>query len=282
MDGTGRLLIMCSDQTGIVAKTAYFFSQRKINISDCDQHVCDGLFFMRLVFEISDEKQTIENIRQDFSDEIAAPLAMTWKIFDAHHKKSMAILVSKPDHGLLELFWRWKKGELNGNIHCVISNHEDLRHTVEHFEIPFHHISSENKQQSEAAILELTQGKVDVLILARYMQILSENFIRHYPDNIINIHHSFLPAFKGADPYKQAHDYGVKIIGATAHFVTATLDAGPIIEQDVTQVNHRHNIEDLRTLGRDLERRVLARAVKWFLDDKIIINGNKTLVFNQP
>lgn len=195
--------------------------------------------------------------------------------------KKVGILVSKVDHALLELLWRHARGSLPCEITHVISNHEDLRESVENFGIPFTviKVTKDNKAEAYAQIDEMMQGN-DLLVLARYMQILSEDFVAKWEMKIINIHHSFLPAFVGANPYKQAYEKGVKLIGATAHYVTADLDQGPIIEQDVERVSHDYNVEQLRELGEDVERNVLARAVKWHLEDRIIVDGNKTVVLN--
>jgi formyltetrahydrofolate deformylase len=193
----------------------------------------------------------------------------------------MAILVSRQDHAMLDLLWRWKRGRMPAEITMVISNHEDLREAVETFGVPFHYVevAAEQKSEAESRIRELVADQADLLVLARYMQILSPDFVGLHPNRIINIHHSFLPAFIGASPYRQAYDRGVKIIGATAHYVTPDLDAGPIIEQSVVRVDHRHLVEDLVDLGRGIERDVLARAVRWHLEDRIIVYGNKTVVF---
>ena len=180
------------------------------------------------------------------------------------------------------MLWRWSRGELPAVVTGVISNHPDLRPAVESFGVPFHHVpvTPATKADAESRVLELLEGEADLLVLARYMQVLTPAFVDRYPNRIINIHHSFLPAFAGADPYRQAGDRGVKLVGATAHFVTPQLDEGPIIEQDVIRVSHRHSVSDLRELGRDIERTVLARAVKWFLEDRLIVHGNKTVVFS--
>jgi formyltetrahydrofolate deformylase len=193
----------------------------------------------------------------------------------------MAIFVSKADHCLNELLWRWKSKEIPVDIPLVISNHPDLKETVEAYGIPYYHIpiSNETKEEAEQKVLELLEGKVDFIVLARYMQILSPNFISQYPNQIINIHHSFLPAFVGANPYVRAFNRGVKLIGATAHYVTNDLDEGPIIEQDVQRINHRYSVEDLKTAGRHVEKRVLAEAVAWHVEDKVLVHGNKTIVF---
>jgi formyltetrahydrofolate deformylase len=182
----------------------------------------------------------------------------------------------------MELLWEWRRGELAADLTAVVSNHPDLRAAVEGFGIPFHHVLNDRARRAEAEreMLTLLEGRVELVVLARYMQIVSGEFVARFPNRIINIHHSFLPAFVGADPYRQAWERGVKIVGATAHYVTAELDAGPIIEQDVARVSHRHAVDDLKRMGRDLERRVLARAVKWHCEDRVIVHGNKTVVFS--
>ncbi len=209
---------------------------------------------------------------------------MDWHISYAAERPRMAVLVSAHDHAALELLWRWQRGELLVDIPCVISNHDKLRVAVEAFGIPFHHVPQDTAAQREqsrgAACWQLLDGNADFLVLARYMRILGPAFVARYPNRIINIHHSFLPAFVGADPYRQAYERGVKIIGATAHYVTADLDQGPIIAQDTAHVSHSDEIDDLRRLGRDLERQVLARAVRWHVEDRIIVDGNKTIVFD--
>ena len=193
----------------------------------------------------------------------------------------MAVLVSRHDHALVDLLWNWRRGELRAEIPLVLSNHPDLRSAVEPFGVPFLHVPNDRDSRAgaEARMLEELEGRADLLVLARYMQVLSPGFVARFPGRIINIHHSFLPAFAGADPYRQAYERGVKIVGATAHYVTAELDAGPIIDQDVARVSHRDSVEDLRALGRDLERRVLFRAVRWHCEDRVLVHGNKTIVF---
>ncbi|MFM6906328.1 MAG: formyltetrahydrofolate deformylase, partial [Acinetobacter tjernbergiae] len=217
---------------------------------------------------------------QTFAANVAERYSMQWRLAFVGDVKKVGILVSKVDHALLELLWRHARGSLPCEITHVISNHEDLRESVENFGIPFSviKVTKDNKAEAYAQIDEMMQGN-DLLILARYMQILSEDFVAKWEMKIINIHHSFLPAFVGANPYKQAYEKGVKLIGATAHYVTADLDQGPIIEQDVERVSHDYNVEQLRELGEDVERNVLARAVKWHLEDRIIVDGNKTVVF---
>jgi formyltetrahydrofolate deformylase len=207
---------------------------------------------------------------------------MDWRLTLSSDRRRIAVLVSKHDHALLELLWTWKRGDLRADVTTVVSNHPDLRGAVEAFGVPFVHVpnSKERRDEAEARMGELLDGKVDLVVLARYMQIVSPAFVARWPHRIINIHHSFLPAFIGADPYRQAYERGVKVVGATAHYVTPDLDAGPIIDQDVARVSHRDSVDDLKHLGRDLERRVLARAVRWECEDRVIVHGNKTVVFS--
>jgi formyltetrahydrofolate deformylase len=287
-DGTGtvaRLLITCSDGPGIVAAVSGFLAARRLNITDLDQHSTDpegGRFFMRLEFQTGHLEEPTASFEQSFAEEVAARFGMDWRIRYASRRKRTAILVSKYDHALLELLWRFSRGELETAVTMVISNHPDLRGAVEPFGVPFHHVAvrPDAKPEAEGRMLELLEGNAELVVLARYMQILSPDFTARFENALINIHHSFLPAFVGADPYRQAHQRGVKLIGATAHYVTSELDAGPIIEQDVARVSHRHAPADLRELGRDLERQVLARAVRWHLEDRILVHDNKTVVFS--
>lgn len=283
-DTTARLLITCPDRPGIVAAVSNFLFNHGANITALDQHSTDpegGLFFMRLEFQTPHLDVSREILEKAFAERVAARFEMNWRIAYAADLKKVAILVSKYDHALLELLWRHSNRELPCHLTQVISNHPDLRLEVERFGIPYHHVPVEkdHKEEAEAHMLELL-GDTDLVVLARYMQILTPQFVARYPNRIINIHHSFLPAFVGANPYKQAYTRGVKIIGATAHYVTEALDEGPIIEQDVARVSHRHDVAELVRLGRDLERNVLARAVQWHLEDRIIVYGNKTVVFS--
>ncbi|EOG8502050.1 formyltetrahydrofolate deformylase, partial [Acinetobacter baumannii] len=236
--------------------------------------------FMRVEFELDHLQSRKDALIQTFAANVAERYGMQWRLAFVNDIKKVGILVSKVDHALLELLWRHARGSLPCEITHVISNHEDLREAVENFGIPFTviKVTKDNKAEAYAQIHEMMQGN-DLLVLARYMQILSEDFVSKWEMKIINIHHSFLPAFVGANPYKQAYEKGVKLIGATAHYVTADLDQGPIIEQDVERVSHDYNVEQLRELGEDVERNVLARAVKWHLEDRIIVDGNKTVVF---
>ncbi|TWF39024.1 formyltetrahydrofolate deformylase [Chitinophaga polysaccharea] len=280
---TACLLICCPDRPGIVAGVSRFLYQSGANILDASQHSTDpreGLFFMRMEFHLDElDKARLE---ATFQEEVATPLHMEWKIDYSDQRKRMAILVSAYDHCLLELLWRWKSGELPVEIPLVISNHTKLENDCRAMGIPFHYlpVNPDNKAaQEQAAIRLLEEHAIDFTVLARYMQILSPEFVGRYPQRIINIHHSFLPAFAGARPYLNAYTRGVKLIGATAHYVTNELDEGPIIEQDVVRVSHKHTVEDLVMLGRDIERQVLTRAVKAHVENRVLLHGNKTIVF---
>ncbi|HZG72535.1 MAG TPA: formyltetrahydrofolate deformylase [Chondromyces sp.] len=278
-----KLLISCPEKPGIISIVTNFLLEHKANIVHFDQHTTDpqtGIFFMRIEFELEDHDASFEKLEQDLHM-LARDYNLDWQLNSNKQRKRMAIFVSKADHCLMELIWRWKSKELPVDIPMVISNHPDLKEEVESYGIPYYYIpmSKETKENAEQKALELLEGKVDFIVLARYMQILSPNFISKYPNQIINIHHSFLPAFVGANPYVRAFNRGVKLIGATAHYVTNDLDEGPIIEQDVQRINHRYTAEDLKIAGRYVERRVLAEAVLWHVEDKILVHGNKTIVF---
>ena len=280
-----RLLLTCPDKKGLIAAVSSFISMHDGNILSADQYVSEGgaggTFFMRL--EIEQEGFGLG--RDEFAGAFA-PLArrhgMEWRLTYTDTPKRMAILVSRYDHCLIDLLWRWDAGELDAEIPLVVSNHPDLAPRAETYGIPFYYlpVTRETKAEQEAQILDLLfEHGVDLVVLARYMQILTPKFVSAYPSRIVNIHHSFLPAFAGPDPYRRAHDRGVKTIGATAHYVTEELDAGPIIHQDVAHVTHRDSVEDLVRLGREVERRVLARAVRWHLEDRILVDGGRTVVF---
>lgn len=239
-----------------------------------------GMFFIRIEFDLPDLEQKLPDLEQRFQS-IAAQFQMKYRFSVAARKKKLAIFVSKEDHCLLELLWQWQAGDLYADIELVVSNHTIMKELVESFDIPFYHVpvTPETKREAEEKQLALVQGKVDTIILARYMQIISPQFLQHYPNRIINIHHSFLPAFVGGKPYAQAYERGVKLIGATAHYVTEELDGGPIIEQDVQRVSHRDDVNSLKRIGRHIERIVLARAVQWHCEDRILVHQNKTVVF---
>ena len=281
---TATLLIKCQDQAGIVQAVSGFIYRYGANIITLDQYSTaheGGQYFMRLEFALTGMSATLDNFKSIFDHTVAKRYNMDWQLHDNTVKYKVGILVSKFDHALLDLLWRHQRGLLDCDITCVVSNHEDLRQAVENFGITYHHVAvnKDNKAAAEAQIHQLMAGN-DLLVLARYMQILSADFVAKWPMQIINIHHSFLPAFVGADPYRQAFEKGVKLIGATAHYVTADLDQGPIIEQDVHRVTHRQGVTELRAIGRDVERNVLARAVNWHVQNRVIVSGNKTIVFN--
>jgi formyltetrahydrofolate deformylase len=253
------------------------------NILTSDQFSSEGeapIFFLRMQFELPDEGE-VEGLMKRFREEVAVPFAMRWRIWDAARPKRVAVLVSRYDHCLLDLLWRWRRGELEADIGLVASNHPDLREAVESFGLPYHHVPVQKgkKPEAEAALLDLIAGKFDLVVLARYMQIVSGDFLDRVDAPVINIHHSFLPAFAGAGPYQRAKERGVKLVGATAHYVTEELDAGPIIEQDVIRVSHADPADELERLGSDIERAVLARAVKWHCEDRVLRNGTTTVVF---
>ena len=281
---TATLLIKCKDQAGIVQAVSEFIHRYGANIITLDQYSTaheGGQYFMRLEFALAGLSDIIENFEASFAHTVAKRHNMDWRLHNNATKTKVGILVSKFDHALLDLLWRHQRGLLDCEITCVVSNHPDLQQAVENFGITFHHVpvTKENKVEAEEQIHKLMAGN-DLLVLARYMQILSADFVKRWPMQVINIHHSFLPAFVGADPYRQAYDKGVKLIGATAHYVTAELDQGPIIEQDVHRVTHRQGVTELRAIGRDIERNVLARAVNWHVQNRVIVAGNKTVVFN--
>ncbi|OXS58256.1 formyltetrahydrofolate deformylase [Cohnella sp. CIP 111063] len=278
-----RMLISCPDKAGIVAAVSQFLYEQGANIVQSDQYTMDpegGMFFMRIEFDLQELEQRLPSLQEDFT-RVADRFSMRWSVFRAARRKRIAVFVSKEDHCLLELLWQWQAGDLDAEISMVISNHEDMRGIVESFGIPYHYVpvTPDTKAEAEQKQRELTAGKVDLIVLARYMQIVSPKFIEQYHNRIINIHHSFLPAFVGGKPYQQAYNRGVKLIGATAHYVTEELDGGPIIEQDIQRVSHRDNVTELKRIGRHIERIVLARAVKWHVEDRLLVYQNKTVVF---
>jgi len=280
---TAILLIHCPDQRGIVAALAGFIASENGNILHLDQHVDteQNVFFARVEWALDGFRIPRERLGEAV-EQLAGPRRMNWQLFFSDRRPRLAIFVSKQSHCLYDLLARHEAGELDADIPMIVSNHPDLRPAAERFGIPFRVVSvtpGERAAVEEQATRLLESAGVDTVVLARYMQILSGDFVRRYPDQIINIHHSFLPAFPGAKPYHSAHARGVKIIGATAHYVTETLDEGPIIEQDVVRVSHRQTVGDLVRQGQDLEKVVLARAVRWHIEKRILVYHNKTVVF---
>jgi formyltetrahydrofolate deformylase len=279
---TATLLISCPDQRGLVAKIANFIYSNGGNIIHADQHtdIPAGLFLTRIEWQLEGFNLPRELIAPAFNA-IAQPLQASWQVRFSDAIPRLAIWVSRQDHCLFDLIWRQRAGELNAEISLIISNHPQLEAIAQQFGIDYHYlpITADTKQQQEAQQLELLrQYRIDLVVLAKYMQILSSDFVNQFPQ-VINIHHSFLPAFAGANPYQRAYERGVKIIGATAHYVTQDLDEGPIIEQDVVRVSHRDAVTDLIRKGKDLERVVLARAVRLHLQNRVLVYGNRTVVF---
>ncbi|AXN38942.1 formyltetrahydrofolate deformylase [Peribacillus butanolivorans] len=280
----GRLIIKCPDQPGIVATVTAFLKEHGANIVELSQYSMNpegGTFFTRIEFDCPGLKEKALDMEVAFQ-EISTKFSMQWTFNYVSDLKRTAIFVSKEPHCLLELLWEWQSGDLLADIALVISNHEDTRQIVESMNIPFYYIPANKdiRKEVEAQQLKLLEEfNVDLIVLARYMQILTPDFVAAHPNKIINIHHSFLPAFIGARPYERAYNRGVKLIGATSHYVTNDLDEGPIIEQDIERVDHRDSAEDMKKVGRSAERRVLARAVKWHLEDRVLVHENKTVVF---
>ena len=275
-----RLLVSCADRPGIVAAVAGFLHRSGANITSSAQHSTDpsgGRFLMRMEFELG----RVEGLDAAFAAEVGRPFDMQWRFSIAGVPKRVAILVSREDHCLLDLLWRRRRGELNADVGVVLSNHPDHAAQVAGFGVEYVHVpvTPATKPEAEEAMLEHLAGRYELVVLARYMQILSGAFLERVGAPVINIHHSFLPAFAGAAPYERARERGVKIIGATAHYVTEELDAGPIIEQDVARVTHADDVAALERVGRDIERTVLARAVRWHLEDRVLMDGNRTVVF---
>ncbi|NVN18953.1 formyltetrahydrofolate deformylase [Muricauda sp. HICW] len=278
------ILINCPDQSGIIRSVTTFIHQQKGNVVYLDQHVDKqaGVFFMRLKSEFEEELD-LSKFKKDFGQELAEKFHMEWDAYTDVYKPKMAIFVSKYNHCLYDLLSRYNSGELSVDIPFILSNHTDLEYVAEQFDIPYFHVpvTKATKEKAEDKQLELLeQYEVDFIVLARYMQIVSPKVIDVFPQKIINIHHSFLPAFAGAKPYHAAFERGVKIIGATSHYVTEDLDAGPIIEQDVTTVSHTHAVKDFIAKGRDLERIVLSRAVQLHVARKTMVYNNKTVIFS--
>ena len=282
-DHTARLLISCPDGPGIVAAVSGLLFELGANIVSSDQystHPEHGTFFMRTAFYLPSLEHEPAAFEQRFAG-LAERFQMDWRMSYAHERKRVALMASLEDHCLLDLLWRHRRGELEMEVIGVISNHELMRSEVESLGVPYHHVAvtPESKPEAERLALELIAGNADLVVLARYMQILSGEFLERVGCPVLNIHHSFLPAFAGADPYRRAYERGVKLIGATAHFASEELDAGPIVDQDVHRVEHGYTIDDLVRVGRDLERVVLARAVRSVLDDRVIVHEGRTIVF---
>jgi formyltetrahydrofolate deformylase len=279
---TARQLVSCPDRHGIVAAISGHLADAGANIVTSDQYSTDpegGTFFLRTEFHLAGLLGRREQLEASFA-EIGEAFGMTWRFAYADTPRRVALLASRYDHCVLDLLWRWRRGELDCDVVCVISNHADLARDVAGFGVPYHHVpvAKDDKPAAEATMLGLLAGETDLVVLARYMQILSSEFLERLGCPVINIHHSFLPAFVGANPYARARERGVKLVGATAHYATADLDEGPIIEQDIVRVNHRYGVAELERVGRDIERVVLARAVGWHLADRVMVNDNRTVV----
>ncbi|MDN4493528.1 formyltetrahydrofolate deformylase [Ureibacillus aquaedulcis] len=285
VEDRARLLVKCPDKPGIVSVLSSFLLKYNANIIESSQYSSDpenGTFFIRLEYYCDHLQKKAPEMEQEFK-QIADNYEMTYHFYYLNNRQRSAIYVSKELHCLLELLWEWQNGDLQTDIAVVISNHEDARAVVESYGIPFHYLPANKdirKEVEAQQIALMEEYDVDLLILARYMQILTPEFVNHFENRIINIHHSFLPAFIGANPYDRAYKRGVKLIGATSHYVTNDLDEGPIIEQDVERVDHRDDVATLKKIGGKIERRVLAKAVKWHLENRIIVEGNKTIVFH--
>jgi formyltetrahydrofolate deformylase len=278
-----RLLVSCPDREGIIAALSSALRDAGANIISSDQFSSDpygGSFSLRMEFYLPSPDERFPALEQRLA-EISAELGLDHRLVDARRRRPVALFVSKYDHCLLDLLWRWRRGELDMDVVAVISNHADLQEEVARFDVPYHHIpvTRDAKPEAEEAQLELLTGEVELVVMARYMQVLSTDFLKRIGAPVINIHHSFLPAFAGAGPYQRAHDRGVKLIGATAHYATEDLDEGPIIEQDVVRVTHREDAASLERIGADVERLVLARAVSWHLQDRILLQGHRTIIF---
>jgi formyltetrahydrofolate deformylase len=284
MRNTAILLIDCPDRKGLVAAIADFLYRHDANILHADQHqdAEQGLFLMRVEWDLAGFNLSVEQFRREFAP-LAEQFQMNWRLELSAVRPKVAVFVSKYDHCLVDLLYRQQSGELACDIPLIVSNHPDAQRLAEFYRIPFHIIpvTQNNKAEAEARQLELLrQHYVDLIVLARYMQVLSPAFVAAYPERVINVHHSFLPAFSGARPYHRAFERGVKLIGATSHYVTSELDEGPIIEQDVVRVSHRDQLEDLIQKGRDLEKVVLSRAVRWHIEHRILLYAKKTVVFD--
>ena len=284
MKPSAILLLSCPDRKGLVAAISDFVFRHNGNILHADEHADEGsnLFLMRVEFDPANFDIPLADFAEHFTP-IAEKFEMQWRLAQSSHRPRMVIMVSKYDHCLADLLYRHKSGELTCDIPLIISNHPDNQPIADFYQVPFVvvPVTKDNKAEAESRILELiTKNNFDFLVLARYMQVLSNAFVQRFPQRIINIHHSFLPAFVGAKPYHQAFTRGVKLIGATSHYVTEVLDDGPIIEQDVIRISHRDSLDDLLQKGRDLEKVVLSRGVRWHIENRVLLYGNKTVVFN--
>ena len=284
MESTATLLLYCQDRQGLVFAIAGFILVHGGNILHADQHqdAVRGLFFMRIQWSLATFDLDQESFPAAFAP-LTAKYGFTWQLVMGEKRPAIAIFVSRYQHCLVDLLYRHQVGELPCRLALIISNHQDARELADFYKVPFHHVpvSAANKAEAEEEQLALLAShQVELVVLARYMQVLSAAFVARYPQKVINVHHSFLPAFVGAKPYHAAFERGVKLIGATSHYVTQVLDEGPIIEQDVTRISHRDRVEDLIGKGRDLERIVLSRAVRWHLEQRILCYGNKTVVFD--
>src|SRR5262245_10950518 len=281
---TGRLIVLGADRPGIVASVSRVLTEHGANIVSLDQYSSDpsgGRFVQRTSFHLPDLPARVDALAAALEVKLGEELDLEFRLVEARRRKRVAILVSKVDHCLLDLLWRQRRGDLPMTVPMVISNHPDLGDDVRQFGIPFFHVPvrKDGKPAAEKEQVNLWKGNVDLVVLARYMQILSGEFLEEVGVPVINIHHAFLPAFTGAGPYEKAKERGVKLVGATAHYVTEELDAGPIIEQDVIRVSHRDDVATLTRLGADIERTVLARAVHWHCEDRVLRHGNTTVVF---
>lgn len=279
-----HLLVSCPDAKGLVASMTGFLASQGANILDLDQHTDgeEGWFFARVAFDLSDCTLSLADLKTQW-ETVASRHRMTWQMHDKADRRRVAVLVSKRDHCLRELLWRWEDGELDCDIPLIISNHAEAERTARRAGLTFHHlpVDRESRDEHERRMLDLfSQHRIDFVVLARYMQVLSPAFVRALPNRIINIHHSFLPAFAGSKPYHQAYACGVKVIGATCHYVTEELDTGPIIEQAVTRTDHRDTLADLIRKGADLERSALVAGVQLHLHDRVLVHGRRTIVFH--
>jgi formyltetrahydrofolate deformylase len=282
--GCGRLIVQGADRPGIVATVSRVLAEHGANIVSLDQSSSDpsgGRFFQRTVFHLPDLPARLPELDEALGEKLGDELGLEYRLVDGSRRKRVAILVSRADHCLLDLLWRQRRGEVQMDVSMVISNHPDLSAGVRQFGVPFFYVpvARDSKAAAEKEQLNLLKGNVDLVVLARYMQILSGDFLTELDAPVINIHHSFLPAFMGAGPYQRAKERGVKLVGATAHYVTEDLDEGPIIEQEVIRVTHRESVGELRRKGADVERLVLARAVTWHCEDRVVRDGNTTVVF---